>query len=113
MDRTVAYAVWRNPKSDNQFEVVGVPVKTLREKVTLLIRHPAFPGVRLDVTMVDFDPAAALRRYATRHATLAEHHQQQLARAAGDAQIVNELLESGAYQVRVLEGEQWEPQSSN
>lgn len=110
MEKTVAYAVWRNPKAEHKIEIVGVPIKTLRGKATLMVRHPAFAGVRLDLSVVDFDPAAALRRFIERRQLLAEHCKRQYELATEDAQLGNALVEAGdegvlaaVYRVEVIQ----------
>ena len=113
MDKTVAYAVWRNPKADNNFEIVGIPIKTIRGKVTLLVRHPAFAGVRLDPTLVDFEPASALRRFVERRTQLAARLKEQLDQAERDVNAVSELIKSDAGAVRILEDDQWASKSNS
>lgn len=66
METKVAYAVWRNPDQNDRIECVAVPIKTMKTKVTLAMAHPAFPGVRLDTSQVDFCEETAFRRFVER-----------------------------------------------
>lgn len=80
----MAYALWRNPDQLNRVECVAVPIKTIKTKVTLAIAHDAFPGLRLDLSQVDFTEEDAVRRYVERRRKLADSAKETMQSAEQD-----------------------------
>ncbi len=99
MNSKIAYAVWRNPERDNRIECIGIPVKTARTKITLAAAHPAFPGLRLDPSQVDFTPAEAFARYVERRAMVYRCVEEQGRRAQDDMLAAMEAQASNTFHV--------------
>lgn len=99
MTTQIAYAVWRNPERDNRIECIGIPVKTARTKITLAAAHPAFPGLRLDLSQVDFTPSDAFRRFVERRTILFRSAEEQGRRAQDDMLAAMEAHASNTFHV--------------
>ena len=101
MDRSVAFAAWVNSETST-VEVVGIPVKTIRGKVTLTRRHPAFARARLDIETTDFDPAAALQRFLNQRRLVVQLHQARVTEAQSEVKAIEAALASHTYSTIVL-----------
>jgi len=103
METKVAYAVWRNPDQNNRVECVGVPIKTIKTKVTLAVAHDAFPGLRLDMSQVDFTEEEAFCRFVERRRRLAQSAKATMEAAELDIVDASEARLTSTF-VRVLPG---------